>query len=316
MNIENDIQVSVCVVTYNQENYIAECLESLVTQQTSFKFEIIVGEDCSTDGTRKVVQSYVEKYPNLIVPLFYKENVGPVENIKQVYKKAKGKYIAHMDGDDMALPGKLQKQFDILEKNKDCAICAHQMELINENNEVVGMDHVSHKQGRYSRYDLYLIHSLFRHSSKMFLNNIENYIDNLHENTLDIELHIIQSKYGDVYLMNDYLGKYRENVGVTFENKFLNPIIIERVEYLYQSVDINEFTSNQYLNIRKKYSNILLSYALLCAKTIQDKNVFTYFVKKSISVYKYSINQLIFILASLSPKLFFRLCSFKKLTKF
>ena len=64
---KDDIQVSVCVVTYNQENYIAECLESLVTQQTSFKFEIIVGEDCSTDGTRAIVQQYVEQYPDLIV---------------------------------------------------------------------------------------------------------------------------------------------------------------------------------------------------------------------------------------------------------
>ena len=83
-----DIQVSVCVVTYNQENYIAECLESLVSQQTEFKFEIIVGEDCSTDRTREIVQKYIEKYPDLIVPLFYKKNVGAVENIKQVYKLA------------------------------------------------------------------------------------------------------------------------------------------------------------------------------------------------------------------------------------
>ena len=104
MNIENDIKVSVCVVTYNQENYIAECLESLVNQVTNFRYEIIVGEDCSTDGTRAIVQRYVEKYPNLIVPLFYKNNIGAVENIKKVYKKAKGKYIAHMDGDDIALP--------------------------------------------------------------------------------------------------------------------------------------------------------------------------------------------------------------------
>lgn len=312
MNIENDIKVSVCVVTYNQENYIAECLESLVNQVTNFRYEIIVGEDCSTDGTRAIVQSYVEKHPNLIVPLFYKENVGAVENIKQVYKKAKGKYIAHMDGDDIALPGKLQKQFEVLEKNNDCVICAHQMKLINENDEVVGIDHVLHPQGKYTRYDLYLIHALFRHSSKMFLNNIENYIDSLHENTLDIELHITQSKYGNIYLMNEYLGQYRENVGVTFKNKFINPIIIDRVEYLYQSVDVNEFTSKQYLNIQKKYSDILLSYAFLCAKTIQDVNIFNAFVKKSTSVYKYSINQLIFIMGSLCPKLFFKLCSFKR----
>ena len=129
---KDDIQVSVCVVTYNQENYIAECLESLVTQQTSFKFEIIVGEDCSTDGTRAIVQQYVEQYPDLIVPLFYEENVGAVENVKRVYKAAKGKYIAHLDGDDMALPNKLQRQFNILENNTDCSICVHNMLAIEK----------------------------------------------------------------------------------------------------------------------------------------------------------------------------------------
>ena len=133
MNIENDIKVSVCVVTYNQENYIAECLESLVTQQTSFKFEIIVGEDCSTDTTRAIVQNYVEKYPDLIVPLFYESNVGAVENLRQTYLKAKGKYIAHMDGDDLAMCDKLQKQFEALEENPDCVICGHNMVLIDSN---------------------------------------------------------------------------------------------------------------------------------------------------------------------------------------
>lgn len=102
MKMESDIQVSVCVVTYNQENYLVECLESLVKQQTNFKFEIIIGEDCSTDNTRTIVQSYAEKYPNLIIPLFHEKNIGPFDNIKEVYRKAQGKYIAHMDGDDFA----------------------------------------------------------------------------------------------------------------------------------------------------------------------------------------------------------------------
>ncbi len=313
MNIENEIKVSVCVVTYNQEHYIAECLESLVNQVTNFKYEIIVGEDCSTDRTRAIVQSYVEKYPDLIVPLFYSNNIGAVENIKQVYKKAKGKYIAHMDGDDMALPGKLQKQFDTLEKNKDCVICAHNMRLIDQSGLDNGVDHVFHEEKKYSQYDLYLIHALFRHSSKMFINDIGKYIDDLNENTLDIELHIIQSQYGSIYLLNDMLGKYRENVGVTFTNKFINPIIIERVGVLYETVDKSKFTHREYLQIRKKYSNILLGYALLCAKTIKDEKLYTSFVKKSLSIYRYTFYQLIFTLTLISPKLFFKLYFLLKL---
>ncbi|NUE94748.1 glycosyltransferase, partial [Acinetobacter seifertii] len=85
MNQINEIKVSICVVTYNQEKYLAECLEKLVHQQTNFSFEIIIGEDCSTDNTRAIVQEYYEKYPDLIIPILYKENVGAIENILQVY---------------------------------------------------------------------------------------------------------------------------------------------------------------------------------------------------------------------------------------
>ena len=176
MNTEKDIQVSVCVVTYNQESYIAECLESLVTQQTNFKFEIIVGEDCSTDNTRSIVQSYVEKYPGLVVPMFYEKNVGAVENIKQVYKAAKGKYIAHIDGDDMALPGKLQKQFDILEKNQDCSICVHNMDAVDGNSNSMKREFTIFDEKKYSLIDMYLINPFFIHSSKMFVNKIEKII--------------------------------------------------------------------------------------------------------------------------------------------
>ena len=219
MNIENDIQVSVCVVTYNQESYIAECLESLVTQQTSFKFEIIVGEDCSKDTTRAIVQQYAEKYPGLIIPLFYEKNIGPVENIKQVYKKAKGKYIAHMDGDDLALPNKLQKQFDILEKNLDCVICAHNMILINELGVELNIKNSFNQKQRKIDWKEYIKKtSVFAHSSKFFLKDtllkkLES--SRLSQNTLDFELHLESLKKGKIIYITDQLGKYRQLAGVS-----------------------------------------------------------------------------------------------------
>ena len=148
INETDDIKVSVCVVTYNQEKYIAECLDSLVSQETDFKFEIIVGEDCSTDGTRAIVQQYVDKYPDIVKPIFHKNNVGAVENIKQVYIAAKGRYIAHIDGDDMALPTKLQEQFNILEKNPQAIICSHNMlEVVNDT--ITKDGYWNHPKGEY-----------------------------------------------------------------------------------------------------------------------------------------------------------------------
>ena len=308
MNIENEIKVSVCVVTYNQENYIAECLESLVNQVTNFKYEIIVGEDCSTDSTRAIVQSYVERYPDLIVPLFYKNNIGAVENIKKVYKKAKGKYIAHMDGDDIALPGKLQKQFDILEKNPDCSICVHNMNAVDANSNFMKREFTIFDEKKYSLIDMYLINPFFIHSSKMFINKIDEYIDDLNENALDIEVHIEQAKQGNIYFLKENLGIYRQFVGVTYDGKLINPLIPARIQDVYNRFDREKFSLNQVNKVTNKYSYILLQYAnhyTLRNDFISAKK----YVKQSLMTSK-SKYSLLFILIFINP------CLLKVILKF
>lgn len=116
------VKVSVCVVTYNHQKYIAECLQSLVDQDTDFPFEVIVSDDCSTDNTRSIISSFHSKYPDIIRPIFREVNLGGGDNYIQTHSEATGKYVAHMDGDDYALPGKLQTQVDYLEANIECNI--------------------------------------------------------------------------------------------------------------------------------------------------------------------------------------------------
>ncbi|MBL8281796.1 MAG: glycosyltransferase family 2 protein [Acinetobacter junii] len=299
MNIENDIKVSVCVVTYNQENYIAQCLESLVNQETNFRYEIIVGEDYSTDSTRAIVQSYVERYPDLIVPLFYKNNIGAVENIKQVYKKAKGKYIAHMDGDDMALPGKLQKQFDILEDNPDCSICVHNMNAVDGSSNSMKRQFTVFDEKKYSLIDMYLINPFFIHSSKMFVNKIDEYIDDLDQNALDIEVHIEQAKQGNIYFLKESLGIYRQFVGVTYEGKLINPLIPARIQDVYNRFEKDKFSLKQVNEVINKYSYILLQYANHYTLRNDFESAKKY-VKQSLMIKKnrYSI---VFILIFINP---------------
>ena len=302
MTVENGIKVSVCVVTYNQENYIAECLDSLVNQVTSFKYEIIVGEDCSTDGTRAIVQNYVDKYPDLIIPLFYQNNMGAVENIKQVYKKAKGKYIAHLDGDDLALPGKLQKQFDILEKNLDCSICVHNMNAVDKNSIPMKVEFTVFDEKKYSLIDMYLINPFFIHSSKMFVNKIDEYIDQLNENALDIEIHIEQAKQGNIYFLEECLGTYRQFVGVTYNDKLINPLIPERIQDIYDKFDVNKFTAADVNRVNKKYAYILLQYSNHYILN-DDYELAKDYLRKSKS-YEYSLLTLLFNIILICPDFF------------
>lgn len=106
--------LTVCVVTFNQSQYINQCLESILNQETDFDFDVIVGDDCSTDETCALVEIFIKKYPNRIRLFNNKSNLGPSENLVLTCKRAATDFIAHCDGDDYWLPGKLQTQVDIL----------------------------------------------------------------------------------------------------------------------------------------------------------------------------------------------------------
>jgi len=298
---KNNIQVSVCVVTYNQESYIAECLESLIEQKTDFEFEIIVGEDCSTDNTRAIVQKYIEKHPSLIVPLFYEKNVGAAENIRRVYEKARGKYIAHMDGDDIAMPNKLQKQFNILESNPQAIICSHDVSCVSFNNQLKKSPW-HHPEGQYSFLDLVKKLPFFAHSSKFFrvrddINLSSILCDN---DALDIELHLYQLQKGTLFHIGENLGIYRVGVGMSAvkDNK-LNSKMIERVIKVYEQLLSNYPVFED--DIKKSYSMYLLNTAYSYGVFENNSKKMRLFVLRSIKISNLSLQQILILLFSISP---------------
>ncbi|SEL73523.1 Glycosyl transferase family 2 [Butyrivibrio sp. ob235] len=131
---ENRMKVSVVVATYNQEKYIGHTLESIVSQKTDFSYEVLVGDDCSTDGTTKIVETYAEKYPGIVIPYIRKKNLGMYANLPELMTHAKGEYIALIEGDDYWIDEKkLQKQVDFLDANKDYIACFGQCIIVDEN---------------------------------------------------------------------------------------------------------------------------------------------------------------------------------------
>ena len=126
--------VSVCITTYNHEDYIERCIQRVLDQKTDFLFEILIGEDGSTDGTRQKCREMADKHPDLI-RLFLRDRKDVIFikgrptgrfNAVQNFRDARGKYIAICDGDDYWNDDqKLQKQVDFLERNPDYAICHH-----------------------------------------------------------------------------------------------------------------------------------------------------------------------------------------------
>lgn len=167
--------VSVTILTYNHEKYIRECLDSVVCQQTDFPFEVIVADDASTDNAPQIIQEYADKYPNLIVPILRKKNIGICANSIDVVKRCRGKYIAALDGDDSwCNPKKLQIQFDFLEQHPDYSgIFSWANTIDNKGNTVYYKNnfgfHIFHRH-TFSMLDFQLDNIPGQFSSGMYIN--------------------------------------------------------------------------------------------------------------------------------------------------
>ena len=115
--------VSVCMTTYNHEHYIAEAIESVITQRVNFALEIVIGEDCSTDNTLAICRDYQARHPEIIRIVAWENNIGMHANYRRTIEACNGKYIAMLDGDDYFTdPNKLQMQVDALQST-GAAMC-------------------------------------------------------------------------------------------------------------------------------------------------------------------------------------------------
>lgn len=129
--------VSVCILTCNHERYISNCIMSAVAQANDVSLEILVGDDCSEDGTSDIVRSLAQRFPDLIRHFRHQtRQVG--KNYQFLIGLAQGEYIAHLDGDDFWLPGKLIRQIRVLESAPEIAACYTNALCVNHAEELLG----------------------------------------------------------------------------------------------------------------------------------------------------------------------------------
>lgn len=211
-----DVKVSIICNAYNHEKYISEALESFVAQKTNFKFEILVHDDASTDHTAEIIREYENKYPDLIKPVYQKDNIyskNKDEVLEIQYGRALGKYIALCEGDDCWCDElKLQKQFDILERHPEIDMCAHrayyfdcekktvtkQFPDINEE-RILSTEEVIYGEGWFlATNSLFYRKSIIQDEPmfKRFWN-------------IDYTLQIQGSLRGGIYYLPDIMSKYR-----------------------------------------------------------------------------------------------------------
>lgn len=244
----DNIKVSIIVLSYNQEKYIKQCIESILCQKVNYKIEIIIGDDASSDNTPTILSKYHVCHSDKIKLVLRSENIGATANALNLLCMAKGEYIAFIEGDDFwSNPNKLQIQSDFLDKNPQYVGCFHKVNLVDENNDPIHgrVYWISNKKiFTYNDYDGIRIpgHSSSWLRRNKIKNNEEIYSMFLSANhdIADRTSVLFFLSYGDFARIDGKMGCYRYNraSGIT-AHKYKSP-----VEGLKTEIDFtNSFSS-------------------------------------------------------------------------
>jgi glycosyltransferase involved in cell wall biosynthesis len=224
----------ICVVTYNHEHYITQCLDSLLHQKTDFDFKLLISDDASKDRTPFILEEYKQKYPNQIMLFNHKQNMGAYKNFVFVHTQAAAQYIAHVDGDDYTLPGKLQKQVDFLEANPQYNIVWHRNYILNESTQQLLPDLIQYEKLQhieFTRKEVILFPSIGTNSSKMYRSSVKSF-DIPSFDVMDYFMNVEQIKQGKAgFISNEILGVYRSGVGISSANSHTSFILAKSINY-------------------------------------------------------------------------------------
>jgi glycosyltransferase involved in cell wall biosynthesis len=271
------MKVSVCVVTYNHEKFVPKMLDSLLMQETTFPYEIIVGDDCSKDNTVSILKDYQSRFPDKIRLLLQSKNLGlnGKYNALNTFANAKGEYIAQFDGDDyLTSPHKLQKQVEMLDANPHYSASYHNaMAIYDDNSAPSHLVNMLNKpevtvDDLIGEDELCFIATsslMFRRAD--FEKNPDPEWTNL-STSGDIPRNIMLASRGPIGYIDEVMSVYRKNRGgASFaDNHYSSDFLFNRIQ-LYSNIN-KEFNYKYDARLRKNIATYY--YKLLFAKQYKD----------------------------------------------
>ena len=239
--------VSACIITFNQEPYIEQAVQSALNQTASFEYEVVVADDCSTDATPEILARLERAHRPRLRVILREKNLGVTANLAAALQECRGKYIALLEGDDYwADPSKLQRQHDALETNLDCAICFHPVKVLREGRLIATTP--KHVPKRTNLADLLGRGNYIPTPSVMFRNRVQEgfppWFFDLRIG--DLPLNVMNARFGDILMLDRPMAVYRIHTGGTFSS-LPNAARVEAVVRMYDGVD--ELLGRRYTRI-------------------------------------------------------------------
>lgn len=202
--------VSICVTTCNQHRYIRECLQSVLAQVTGHDAEILVGDDCSDDGTSEIIAGFAAAHPALVTHIRHAPRLGSAANTKALLTRCAGEYVARLDGDDYWLPGKLARQVEYLDAHPDCSAIYTNAITIDESGRPLGIFNDA-GDGRFDLAALLRRGNFLNNSSVLFRRqSIAPWLAT-EGPLIDYRAHLLHATFGHVAQIGEPLTAYRVN---------------------------------------------------------------------------------------------------------
>ncbi len=215
-------KVSVLLLTYNQERFIHETIEGFLIQKTDFPCELVIADDCSTDGTREVIRRYWEKHSDRIRLLLNRHNLRSGRTVTRAFEACRGEYLAFVEGDDYwTAPDKLQRQADLLDRHPDYTICFHSVLMVwDEGCREPTLYCPPRIQDRYTLRDL-LERNFIASCSTMYRRGVfDRYPAWFYSMPVgDWSQHVLHAQHGDIGYIDEPMGVYRQHAGGIYSMK-------------------------------------------------------------------------------------------------
>ena len=216
------MKVSVLMVTYNQERFIRQAIDSVLMQRTDFEYELVIGEDCSTDGTREICEQYARDNRPKIRLLRRETNMGSRQNAIDTYFACRGQYLAVLEGDDYwTCRDKLQKQVDALDGHPEWTVCFHRVRCFYEDGSGEPYDFPESDHKRVSTLEDLFGGNFIQTCSLMVRNGlIQEFPDwYLRNQPCDWVFNIFHARHGKILYLPEVMAAYRRHPGGCWSGK-------------------------------------------------------------------------------------------------
>jgi glycosyltransferase involved in cell wall biosynthesis len=299
-------RVDINIAVYNHAPFLRKTLDSVLEQKTSFNYRLLIGDDCSTDGSIDILKDYEKKYPDKIKVIYQPKNLGLHSNEKNgivLFKNSTAKYVAMLDGDDYWTdPFKLQKQIDFLENNPGIFGCFHDVVVVDENNKVIKDNYYIPPKGIFNQLDSLTYGGLYCTSSLVFRSIIlKNLPTWFLKSSNDYTIDLLITEFGDIAYLNENMGAYRIHSGGTWQGNKMQKNLEDVIKRFFVCLSNPDFKKKYGTFFYKRISELSGNVALLYqeegnrSKQIKYAWFYIYYARvRNFSNYKFLIGSLLF----------------------